>query len=134
MIVVDASVAASWFFNDERDDVAVRSAQRVLEDVALVPAIFPAELANALLFAWRKGRIPSDEFDGALEKVKNLPIQVASQGLDLEEEVALATRYELTMYDAMYLALAGRHKIGLLTRDDRLRAAALDAGLLEDSL
>jgi predicted nucleic acid-binding protein len=131
VIVVDASIVASWFFNDERDEIALRSAERVLEDIALVPAIFPAELANALLFAWRKGRIPRDEFDGALDRIKNLPIQVASQGFDLEDEVVLANRYELTIYDAMYLALAGRHKVGLLTRDERLRAAARDAGLLE---
>ncbi len=133
MIVVDASLVAAWFFDDERDDAAYRSAERVLGDVALVPPIFPAELANALLFARRRGRIPADEFFASLERIKQLPIHVESYDFDVDDAVRLATRYELTVYDAMYLALAERHKIELLTRDRRLHLAAVDAGLAAEA-
>jgi predicted nucleic acid-binding protein len=132
LIVLDASIAASWFFSDEDDDLVQRSAARALAESALVPPIFPAELTNALLFAYRKGRIPKDGLNGSLERVQRLPIRVASQGFDLKTEIDLAIRYNLTIYDAMYLALADRHRVPLLTRDSRLRAAALDAGLAEE--
>jgi len=131
LIVVDASLVASWFFNDERDETALRAAERVFGEITLVPPIFPAELANALLSAWKKGRIPKRELDGAFERIVQLPFQVAPAGLELKDEVELAARYGLTVYDAMYLALAARHRAGLITRDARLRAAAFDAGLLE---
>ncbi len=133
MIVIDTSVVASWFFSDEDDAMTRQSAERTLSETALVPPIFPAELANALLSACRKGRIPSDELEGALERTKQLPIRVESQGFDLNHEMVLATRYGLTIYDAMYLALAERHHITILTRDRALRAAALQAGLAEDA-
>jgi predicted nucleic acid-binding protein len=129
VIVVDTSIVASWFFSDEGDEMPPRSAERVLAETAMVPPIFPAELGNALLFACRKGRIPRDEIDAAFERIRQLPIRIESQGLDLKREIALATRYDLTIYDAMYLALADRHRIALLTRDRVLHAAALEAGL-----
>jgi predicted nucleic acid-binding protein len=129
VIVVDASTVAAWFFDDERDAIATQSAQRVLGEVAIVPAIFPTEVANALLFASRKGRIPKGQLGVALEKIRQLPLRVESQGLDLSDEMTFAIRYNLTVYDAMYLALAHRHNIELVTRDRELRAAAVDAGV-----
>jgi predicted nucleic acid-binding protein len=131
VIVVDASIVAAWFFSDEADEVALSSSQRVLRENAVVPPIFPAEVANALFFARRRGRIPKNEFEGAFERIKQLPIMIDSQGFDLDREVALSTRYNLSVYDAMYLALAQRRRIVLLTRDRDLHAAALDAGVAE---
>jgi predicted nucleic acid-binding protein len=133
LIVLDASIAASWFFSDESDELTRTSAELVLSETALVPSIFPAELANALLFAHRKGRIPKDGLKGALERIQQLPIRIESPGFDLRTEIGLATRYGLTIYDAMYLGLAERYRVALLTRDSALRAAALDAGLSEET-
>ncbi len=133
MIVLDASVAASWFFSDESDELTRTSAELVLAETALVPSIFPAELTNALLFAHRKGRIPKDGLRGALQRVQQLPVRIESVGFDLTTEIDLAARYGLTIYDAMYLALAARYRVALLTRDNALRAAALDAGVADEA-
>ncbi len=124
MIVIDASVALSWLFEDELDDFATQSAERVMRETALVPAIFPAEVANALLFAARKARVAESDVRGALDRIAELPIRVASTGLTLAEEMELAQRHGLTIYDAMYLALAKRHRTALYTRDNALLRAA----------
>ena len=124
MIVIDASVALSWLFEDELDDFATQSAERVMRETALVPAIFPAEVANALLFAARKARVAESDVRGALDRIAELPIRVASTGLALAEEMDLAQRHGLTIYDAMYLALAKRHRAALYTRDNALLRAA----------
>ena len=129
MIVVDASVVAAWFFSDEADDLTISSTEMVLRESAVAPPIFPVEVANALLSARRKGRIPKNDFDGAFEKLKQLPIMIESREFDLERELALSLQYNLSMYDAMYLALAERRRIPLLTRDNRLHSAAVDARL-----
>jgi predicted nucleic acid-binding protein len=47
-----------------------------------------------------------------------------SRGFTFKDELEIATRHDLTVYDAMYLALARRHKIPLLTRDRALQQAA----------
>lgn len=124
MIVIDASVALSWLFEDELDDFATRSAERVVRETALVPAIFPAEVANALLFAVKRARVSEGDVRGALGRIAELPIRIASTGLALAEEMDLAQRHGLTIYDAMYLALAKRHRTTLYTRDNALLQAA----------
>lgn len=124
MIVIDASIAVSWFFEDEHDELVIQTAHRVLNESALVPPIFPAEIANALLFAFRRGRIPERAVREAIEHVAQLPIRIDSAGFLLQGELALARQYQLTLYDAMYLALARRHRIALFTCDEALRRAA----------
>ena len=41
----------------------------------------------------------------------------------------LALRYQLSSYNAVYLELALRHGLRVATQDDRLKAAAIEAGL-----
>ncbi|HEY9085077.1 MAG TPA: type II toxin-antitoxin system VapC family toxin [Candidatus Tyrphobacter sp.] len=122
--MLDASVALSWFFDDEHDALSKRSAERVLRETAIVPALFPAEVANALFFALKKQRIPEHGVKAALTHIADLPIRIDSPSFSLEEEIALARRYRLTIYDALYLALARRQGVALWTRDVALRRAA----------
>ena len=125
MIVIDASVALSWVFEDELDGLARESAERVTRETAVVPAIFAAEITNALLSAARKKRIERADLESALRRMAQLPIKIDTAVLDLSLEVRLAIKHRLTIYDALYLALACRHGLPLLTRDDALGAAAV---------
>lgn len=128
LIVVDASLILSLFFDDEINDFSKLSASRLLKETALVPPIFPAEIANALHFASRKKRLSERDLRTAMERIVELPIRIESYGFDLSVEFNLAKRYELTVYDAMYLALAQRRGIPLLTRDAALQRAAVAEG------
>jgi predicted nucleic acid-binding protein len=124
LIVVDASVALAWFFEDELDDFSRRSAQRVLEESTLVPPIFPTEFANGLYAACRRGRISESKATEALIKLASLPLSCDTATLDLREQLAAAKKYKLSIYDSMYLVLARSHRATLLTRDNALALAA----------
>lgn len=129
MIVLDASVAAAWFFEDERGEYALSAIERVTASGAIAPSFFPIEFANAFLVAKRRGRIAAEAMTAALEALARLPIALQSQAILVGEELELAERHGLSVYDSCYLTLAIRHRAVLLTLDDRLRAAALKENL-----
>ena len=56
-----------------------------------------------------------------------MPSQTDAQA-NLDAAFDLARLYGLTMYDAMYLELALRHRLPLATLDRQLAQAAADAG------
>lgn len=130
MIVVDASVVLSWFLDDELDEFAHTSADRVVSEGALVPAIFPAEVANALVNAALRGRLTNTDVAERLSRLDSLPIMVDSARVALAEEVDLAQKHKLTVYDAMYLHIALRQQWTLLSKDAELRRAALKEKVL----
>jgi predicted nucleic acid-binding protein len=102
---------------------------RLGADAAVVPAIWPLEVANVLLIAERRGRVSeaqSSRFAGLLAQ---LPIDVDDRPGDIAALAALGRRHELSFYDASYLALAQRLGAGLATLDRPLAAAATRAGV-----
>lgn len=78
----------------------------------------------------RRKRIAQKQLDEYLQKLKALPIRVEHN--DFWANVALeslARRWNLTAYDAAYLALALRKKVPLATVDDDLKKIALLEGI-----
>ena len=130
-LVLDVSIAARWFLRDERDEAAVALLARVAEDGAYVPALFRWEIQSVLLGAERASRIDSDDVDAALEALRDLPIIVESPGERVfsGSELQLARHYDLTPYDAAYLALAAGRRLPLATLDLALMHAASDLGV-----
>jgi len=74
--VLDASVALSWHFEDEVSEYADAVLDRLREDNALVPSLWPMEMANGLLAAERRGRISSANVGRAVDSLLALPISV----------------------------------------------------------
>ena len=109
---------------DEVDAFARQSAGDVVDQTAIVPPIFPSEVTNALVAAHRRGRIHRSIITDGLGDLANLPIVVDSAIIAMDEEVELAIKHGLTIYDAMYLALARRQRVTLITRDNQLAQAA----------
>jgi len=130
-LVLDVSIAARWFLRDERDEGAAALLVRVAEDGAYVPALFRWEIQSVLLGAERASRIAPDDVDSALEVLRDLPIVVESPGERVfsGSEVQLARHYDLTPYDAAYLALAAGRRLPLATLDAALVHAASDLGV-----
>jgi predicted nucleic acid-binding protein len=131
LIVIDASVALAWSLVDEFSDYADAVLERVTSEGAVVPAHWPLEVANALLVAERRGRIPSEAVDEIGRALADLnidirPIEVSTTFWDVLER---AREYDLTVYDAAYLALALSRGVPLATLDDHLRAACAPAGV-----
>ncbi len=100
---------------------------------ALVPAIWPLEVSNAILIGERRGRLTEAESAKFVSLVRSLPIEVTSTTMRhvLSEVLSVARRNSLTSYDASYLELAMREGLPLATLDDKLRAAAQKLGIKE---
>ena len=130
-IALDASVALAWCFADEASDLADRVLDRLDLEGALVPAIWPLEVANGLRTAERRGRLDLADLQRVRALLGSLPVQVETDDLNtaLGEISDLARNLDLTAYDAAYLALAARRGLELATIDDQLIRACRLAGV-----
>ena len=130
-LVLDASVALRWCFPDERAPSASSVLRALRSAEAVVPAIWPLQVANALLVAERAKRLPSADAARFLALLEGLEVHVEAPVLsrDLRETRALAKAYGLSSYDAAYLELAMRESLPLATLDKALTKAARKAGV-----
>ncbi len=129
--VLDASVSLSWFFEDEDSDFARRVLRRLITDTALVPSLWPIEVANVLVVAERRGRAGTAQVAAAIALSKNLPISVqdADSELVFGAVLDLARLQGLSANDAAYLDLAMREGLPLATQDAAMRTAAEAVGV-----
>jgi predicted nucleic acid-binding protein len=129
--VLDASIALAWCFDNEASPVAAHLLDRLETEFAIVPAIWPIELANVLANAERRGRIVSSGIAEFLALIAPLDIQVDAEtpARGLKEILTLARSEALSGYDAAYLELAMRLGVPLATRDVRLASAARRVGV-----
>jgi predicted nucleic acid-binding protein len=130
-LVLDASLALTWYFQDEVTPATEAILDRVAGSGAIVPALWRLEVANGLQVAVRRGRISAAYRDGSLGDLAQMNIET-----DLETHshawsvtLRLAERHELTLYDAAYLELAQRRRLPLATLDQQLRRAGDDLGV-----
>jgi predicted nucleic acid-binding protein len=128
-IVIDASVALAWCFPDETSDYADAVLMALEGQVALVPAIWPVEITNALLVGERRKRIRRAELQRFVELLKGLDIIEDSQTVTetVHHISPIAREYDLSAYDAAYLDVAIRHEMPLATLDGAVQKAARSA-------
>ncbi len=127
--VLDCSVGMAWCFEDEADRYADAVLDRLVEESALVPPLWPLEIANVLVVAERRRRLSKSDSARFLELVGALPIEVDTATPDPFHLLAVAREHGLSAYDAAYLALAMREGIPLATRDRALGKAARRCGV-----
>ena len=102
----------------------------LLKDVELmVPALWNAEIASALVQAERRAAATPAKVGAALTAITALSPLVDTQVVDVNRNLEIARAYGLSAYDALYMELALRRKAALATYDDDLIAAASSAGL-----
>jgi predicted nucleic acid-binding protein len=125
-LVIDASVTLAWCLGDEKSEYADGVLQRLSLDSAMVPSVWPIEVANGLIVAERRGRLTASEIPRVDQLLSVLSIRVAEAALSyaLGPILTVARTHNLTAYDACYLELAMREGLPLASLDDRLRAAA----------
>jgi predicted nucleic acid-binding protein len=130
-LVLDCSIAVSWFFEDEASEACDALLERVRDEGAVVPSLWHLELANVMIQAERRGRIPSADVSTRLALLGELPIQTDDEtsARALHEIMALARAQNLSTYDAAYLDLAIRRGLPLATNDKRLRIAGTETGI-----
>ena len=101
-LVLDCSVALCWYFRDEADPYADGVATKLTSTEAVVPSLWPLEVANAVLMGERRKRSTQAEAPRA---------QI------------------LSSYDAAYLELALRQGLPLASLDADLMDAARAVGV-----
>jgi predicted nucleic acid-binding protein len=131
--VLDCSVTLAWFFEDETNAYAEAVEDSLLSAVAVVPALWPLEVGNALLVGERRGRTTEAKVSAFLTLLKSLPIEQDDETAlrSWHESLTLARAHRLSVYDSAYLELALRRGLPLATFDQKLKAAAAIVGIAE---
>ena len=126
--VIDANVAAKWWLPPPDEQLVPQARQLADQHVEgeirlLVPDLFWCELANVLWKAAQRGRIPSEAASAGLSKIMRLNLTTALSSDLVSDALQIAILHDRTVYDCVYVALAARYGIDLITADERLANA-----------
>lgn len=129
--VLDCSLTIAWFFEDETNGYAQAVEDSLPTAAAIVPTLWPLEVANALLMGERRKRATEAKVTMFLSLLAALPITLDEETASRawQHTLHLARSHRLSVYDATYLELSLRHGLPLATLDDKLAAAATAAGV-----
>ncbi len=131
MLVLDASLALAWCFEDEASAAAEGLLEQLRTEAVAVPTLWFLEIANALALAERRRRITPANTSEFIALLGTLDIETEPEtGLRAFGRVLdLARSERLTAYDAAYLELAMRLGVPLATKDGPLGDAARRLGV-----
>lgn len=130
-VVVDASAALKWVL----DEAGTSAALALLdEDVIHAPDFMFVEVANVLWSKVRRRVLTRSESDAAFEAIAAVPIVLAPLGELTLAARSLAYALDLTVYDALYAALAQRLDCPLATADEALAQAMTASGITGSAL
>ncbi|HLY45813.1 MAG TPA: type II toxin-antitoxin system VapC family toxin [Stellaceae bacterium] len=119
-IVIDASVALKWVFDEPGADAAL-----ALRDEQLIaPALWLAEAANALWRHVRLGEIADQEAFSRMAELIAAPVASFAIEPHVARALELATAINHPVYDCFYLALALHHDTHVITDDRKFAGAA----------
>jgi predicted nucleic acid-binding protein len=130
-VVPDASVAVKWLVPEAGSAAALELLESAVSGAArlVVPDLWWAEVANTL---WKKtrrappGRLTQERAARTLERFLTLPVATRMHTDLLPRAFVLAVRSGITVYDAMYVALAESEDAVLITADGGLARAVGD--------
>jgi predicted nucleic acid-binding protein len=114
-VVVDASVAVKWVVDEPGSDHAVLLLDRLL----VAPDLLCVECANILWKKVARRELTTDEADIAAEALEGAEIEIVPMRPYLAAAAALAMELDHPAYDCMYLAVAERVDLPVVTADDR---------------
>ena len=124
-LVIDASVLIKFYVPEILSD----RAQEVMSWVAdgklmlLAPDLLYPETGNIL---WKKQRLHEltpDEVEEIVDAITSLPIKIEHSRQIMPLSVSIALHSGITVYDAMYVAVAGIYETRMITADRRLVGA-----------
>ena len=124
-LVIDASVVIKFYVPEILSD----RAQEVMSLVAdgelmlLAPDLLYPETGNIL---WKKQRLHEltpDEVEEIVDAITSLPIKTEHSRQIMPLSVSIALQSGITVYDAMYVAVARIYETRMITADRRLVGA-----------
>lgn len=129
-LVLDASVAVKWFVPEPHYREARSLLPRIQSgDVELIaPETVVAEFGHALRKLVVGRKMDAAECPNFVRDFLSLDVRREPIGPLAEDAMRLTTRHMSTFYDALYIALAIREDLRVITADERMVSAfsALD--------
>ena len=129
IVVLDASFVLRYVLHTDAARPPPAGLQALRDCEMVVPALWNAEVANALLQAERRGAASAARIGDALSAILALSPGVDTQIVDVVRNLECARAYGLSAYDAQYFELALRRRAALATYDAEMIAAAPRAGI-----
>jgi len=119
--LLDSSVVLKWFRRDEVwRDVALQLRLAYIEGrmVIYVPDLLTYEIANVLR---HKPDLNQGQVQAALNSLYDMQIRIVKGSREvIKEAIHLAYLYDVTVYDAAFVAVAESLNVSFITADDKL--------------
>ena len=121
--VIDASVLLMAYFDDEEGHA---QAQQLIRDYAsggidlFAPGLLAYEIMNACLVAVRTKRLGVDSARDTIGAILGMDITMVNAAAIADTVIELSARFDISAYDACYLALAKSKGCVLITADKKL--------------
>lgn len=132
MPVIDASVVIDWVAPDAslNSPSVLLFNNLAMHDAEIVgPRLLFEEVSNALISGIRRRRWSGAAADASHGLLLRLPVRLADDRRDLVRGWELARRYDNhAVYDMIYVALAERTRMELITADESLRRRLAQLG------
>jgi predicted nucleic acid-binding protein len=120
IFVLDASVIVKWFSKEENSDKSVEIRNRfVNREVFIVcPDLVLYEVANALRY---NKVLEEKDIKDAIESIYDLEIDIIVPTKEImTKAIEFAKKFNITVYDAIYVSLADILNAKLITADEIL--------------
>ena len=125
--VVDTSALIRLFIPDgplpDGFDKFLRGVERGL-NTAIAPELLVAEAANVINKKQKSGELTGNEGDQLFSDLLSVPIRLFPHRTVLLRAFEMARKYNLTVYDTLYLALAEEHGAVIFSADNQLLKSA----------
>ena len=129
--VVDASVAVKWYLPEEHSQQA--TTLLAPDSTLWAPDLIYVEVGNVFWKRVQRGELDHERARMFLSDFLTSPLRIEDSPLLLEKAWDIATRHGRSVYDSLYLALADKLGVTMVTADLRL-CNAMQGTALEQNL
>ena len=129
LVVLDASFVLRYVLHTNAPRPHPGGLALLRHSELIVPALWNAEVANALVQAERRTAVSAQRIGAALAAILALAPVVDAHPVDVARNLECARAHGLSAYDSLYIELAQRRRAALATYDAAMIAAAPRAGI-----
>jgi predicted nucleic acid-binding protein len=119
--VVDANVAIKWYLPEVHDAPARRLLTGAHE--LLAPDLIYSEVGNILWKRFRAGEMTEEEVEAVMHSFGALPLAITPSWPLVLPAMTIACQTDRSVYDSLYLALAIREGVPMVTADEKFTNA-----------
>lgn len=127
--VLDASVAIGWVVGRQATAYSKALRLRARREPYHAPALWRLEVVNAVRTLERRRAIAREAAEVAVDILDRMQPVFHEVAMPLADLLALARKFDLSAYDASYLALALELKLPVACSDRPLRSVLARAGV-----